>query len=379
MLPQPMTRRRAALTLATAGAVGVLAAPAAFAQDGANANTVKLKKAGATTLTLDKGTANALEKLRITLIPVEPSTANRRTIKVAITGGSLDPRTASPALINHSGGLTLQRDKTKVTLRALRIRVNAVQRSSQMAGANATLSAAVGGARATIATLDARKAEITRPRRGGPAGIGTKVSNVVVKLNKTGAGALNTAFHTSAFKYGMRLGKAVVDARPSQIVIERGSTALTLDPGAVTLLTGAGITLGVIAPAKPNATGALTFPITRSSSPIPTSLTSGTIGHIDGISLTKAPTTLALTQFDIRLGAANTLAASVTGVTGKVEILNLDFSNAQSKDTTETGLMISRVKATLTKAASDALTATFNTPSTENATLGTVVVNAELR
>ena len=46
------------MALATAGAAGLLAAPAALAQ-GANENTVKLSKAGATTLTLDKGTAKA--------------------------------------------------------------------------------------------------------------------------------------------------------------------------------------------------------------------------------------------------------------------------------------------------------------------------------
>jgi hypothetical protein len=366
---QLISRRRTALAVATVGAVGAIAAPSALAQAPANSNTVSLKKAGNTSLTLDKGTAKALTRLGIAVKPLNPAAAKGRTVRFPITGGSLDPKSVSPALITHSGGLRLSHGKTKVDLRNFIIRVNN----------NATLSAAIGGgkARATIIKLDLSKAKISRPRSGGPAQIGTKVSKVGVKLNKTGAQALNQAFHTTAFKAGLKLGTAVVDARPKELIIETGTTALTLDAATANLLTGAGITPGIIAPGSSSATGVLDFPITRSV--ISTTLGSGTIGHTGGISLTKGATTLALTDFDIKLAAANTLAASVNGASPKVEIVNLDLSGAQIKASGPTGLVISGVKANLNEAASNALTATFGTPSTTGAPLGTVIVTAQAR
>ena len=91
----------------------------------------------------------------------------------------------------------------------------------------------------------------------------------------------------------------------------------------------------------------LDFPITRSV--ISTTLGSGTIDHTGGISLTKGATKLALTDFDIKLAAANTLAASVNGASPKVEIVNLDLSGAQIKASGPTGLVVSGVKATSTR------------------------------
>ena len=366
MSPQLISRRRAALAVATVGAVGAIAAPSALAQA---PNTVSLKKAGNTSLTLDKGTAKALTSLGIAVKPLNPAAAKGRTVRFPITGGSLDPKSVSPALINHSGGLRLSHGKTKVDLSNFVIRVNK----------NATLSAVIGGGktRATIIKLDLSKAKISRPRHGGPAQIGTKVSKVGVKLNKTGAQALNKAFHTSAFKAGLKLGTADVDARPKELIIETGTTALTLDTATANLLTGAGITPGVIAPGSSSTAGVLDFPITRSV--ISTTLGSGTIGHTGGISLTKGATKLALTDFDVKLAAANTLAASVNGASPKVEILNLDLGGAQIQASGPTGLVVSGVKANLNDAASNALTTTFGTPSTTGAPLGTVMVTAQAR
>jgi len=366
---QLISRRTTALAVATAGAVGAMAAPSALAQTPANSNTVPLKKEGNTSLTLDKGTAKALTKLGIAVKPLNPATAKGRTVRFPITGGSLDPKSVSPAVINHSGGLRLSKGKTKVDLRNFIIRVNK----------NATLSAVIGGgkARASVIKLDLSKAKITRPRSGGPAQIGTKVSKVGVKLNKTGAQALNQAFRTTAFKRGLKLGTAVVNARPSDLIIEAGTTALTLDGTTANLLTGGGITPGVIAPGSSSTAGVLDFPITRSV--ISTTLGTGTIGHAGGISLTKGATALALTDFDIKLAAANTLAASVNGASPKVEIVNLDLSTAQIKASGSTGLVVSGVKANLNEAASNALTATFGTPATTGAPLGTVVVTAQAR
>ena len=101
-----------------------------------------------------------------------------------------------------------------------------------------------------------------------------------------------------------------MDARPKELIIEAGTTALTLDAATANLLPGAGITPGVIAPGGSSTAGVLDFPI---ESVISTTLGSGTIDDTGGISLTKGATTLALTNFDVKLAAANTLVASANG------------------------------------------------------------------
>ena len=371
MHPKVLTHRHATVAVAVAGATIALAAPAALAQtSGATADTVVLHSQGSTSLKLAKGTAKALKKLGVAVAPINGAKVSKGAIAFSITGGSLDPAKVAPAQINHSGGLRFSHGKTKVKLLNFRIRVNAK-------GA-ATLSAALGGkTRATIIRLDLGKAKITRPRTGGPVNIGTKVSNVGVKLNGTGASALNKAFKTKAFKAGLRLGTAVVDARPSQLIIESGSTALTPDAATVGVLTGAGITPGLVAPATLQ-DGAFTFPITRSV--VRTDLTSGVIGHTGGISLTKAPTAVSLTDFDIKLGASPTLAASLNGGAQKADIVDLDLSNVAIQKSGKTGLMVSGVTAELSQAASDALAGAFpGLPPTAGAQLGTVVIKAQAR
>jgi hypothetical protein len=362
--------RRASLAVAVTGATLALATPAAFAQAGAaNADTVALQSRGSTSLTIDKGTAQALAKLRIAVAPVKPAKVSKGAVSFPITGGSLDPAKVAPAQINHSGGLRLSRGKTKVNLLNFRIRVD-------LNGA-ATLSAAVGGnARATIMDLDLSKAKISRPRVGGPLNIATRVSRVGVDLNRTGAAALNSAFKTTAFKRGLRVGTAVVNALPSQLIIESGSTALTPDDTTIGVLTGAGITPGLVEPATPQ-NGAFAFPITRSV--IRADATSGTIGHTGGISLTRAPTAVTLTNFDINLGAAPTLAASVNGG-AKAAIADLDLTKVLIRASGTTGLIVSGVTVNLNQAASDALAGAFpGLPPTAGAELGTVVVTAQAR
>lgn len=358
-------RRRAALVAATTGVVGALAAPAALAQS--SATTVPLRKAGSTALKLDRGTARALARLGVSVAPISPAKASGRTVRFPITSGSLDPKTVAPALISHSGGLRLSRGRTQVRLRNFAIRV----------GDKATLSAVVGNARAAIADLDLSKAKITRPRVGGPGQITTRVSRVRVKLSSIGAKALNAAFRTTAFKRGLVLGTAVVDARPSELILESGNTALTLDPTTAGVLTGAGIAPAAIAPATTPSAGVFSFPIATSR--IASTLLSGTIAHTGGISLTKAATKLDLTNFDIKLGPAVTLAASVGGAAPKVEILNLDLSGAVTRAQGTTGLVVSGVSAVINDAASTALTSTFGTPSTAGAKLGTAVITATAR
>jgi hypothetical protein len=355
---------RFAVIAATVGVTGALAAPAALAQT-PTSRTVSLEPKGATALKLDRKTAKALAGLGVAVTPINGASVKKGAVNFPITGGSLDPKVVSPAAIRHGGGLQFKAGKTRLRLQNFNIRVNS---------AGASLSAAAGGARLTTATLDLRNAKITRPSRGGPSIIGTRVSGVRVLLSRQAASALNRTFKVNAFKAGLRLGTATVNAVPRELIIESGSTELTPDAGTLKVLTDARITPGLVAPATSTPAGAFSFPIVADSR-IRTQLTSGTIAHLGGISLTRDQTVLSLTDYAINL-ATGTLAAKPNGGSA-ADILALDLSNARG---TRQGLDldIAGVVAKINKTASDALTATFGTPSTEGAPLGTVVLKARI-
>lgn len=347
--------RRTALGLTAAGVLTAALAPAALAAT--PSNTAKLKRAGDTALTLDRNAARALQSLGVRVAPISPAKVRRGAVAFPITSGDVDPKLADGALINHSGGLSLSAGKTKVALRNFRIRVTSSQ---------ATISAAVGTSRATIFNLDTSKAKVTRP------GLNLRLANVGVKLNATGATALNKAFKVKAFKPGLKLGTAVVNAQFAQFIIEGGNTALTLNAGTLGVITGAGFAPSIVAPGT-LAGGVATWPIVKSK--IASNLTSGVISHSGGLTLTKGGTPTTATNFDITLSANPSLAATINGAAGpKVAILNLDLAGLKQTvrgQTVTLGGVAAKVNATLANA--------LGLPGANGATLGTAVVTAKVR
>jgi hypothetical protein len=350
-----MKRTTTALAAVTTAAMAAAAlGPATAGAD--TSNTAALKKAGDTRLTLDSKTGAALKSLGIKVAPVKPSKVAGGAVVFPITSGSVDPKLTDGALINHSGGLRLTKGRTTVALRNFRIRIT---------GSQATISAAVGATRATIINLDLAKAKASRPA------LNLRVKNVGAKLNATGASALNKAFKTSAFKSGLKLGTAVVNARFAQFIVESGDTKLTLDPATLGVITGAGYTPAIVAPAT-LAGGVATFPIVKSK--IAADLTSGAISHSGGLSLTRSGATTSATDFDIKLSANPTLAAAINGALPKADILNLDLANLKQTVAGQTVTL-------------DGVTAKINTtlagalglPSADGATLGAAVVTANIR
>lgn len=341
-------------SLAAAGAVTLALATTASAAD--VSNTAALKQAGDTRLTLDKKAGAALKRLGIKVAPVKPAKVAAGAVAFPIRSGSVDPKLADGALINHSGGLQLSKGGAKVALKDFRIR---------MTGSQATISAAIGSSRATIIDLDVAKAKRTRP------GLNLRLANVGVKLNATGASALNKAFKTKAFNNGLKLGTAVVNAQFAEFIVESGDTTLTLDGGTMGAITGAGFTPAVVAPGT-LAGAAATFPIVKSK--IASDLTSGVITHAGGLSMTKAGATTSATDFDIKLSAGPTLAAAINGGAPKVDILNLDLAGLKQSVAGQTVTLdgvAAKVNATLAGA--------LGLPSAEGATLGAAVVTANIR
>ena len=346
--------RSALGSIVAAGAVALALAPATSAA--AVSNTAALKKAGDTRLTLDKTTGRTLRSLGIAVAPIKPSKVKSGAVVFPITSGSVDPKLVDGALINHSGGLRLSKGRTRVDLKSFRIRITSSQ---------ATISAAVGTSRAAIINLDLSKAKTTRPA------LNLRIQNVGLKLNATGASALNRAFRTKAFKRGLKLGTAVVNARFAQYIVESGNTKLTLDSRTLGAITGAGFTPGVVAPATLSGTVA-TFPIVKSR--IAANLTSGVISHSGGLSFAKAGSTTTATDFDIKLSANPTLAASVNDAQPKADILNLDLAGLRqtvAKRTVTLSGVVANVNTTLANV--------LGLPSADGATLGTAVVTANVR
>lgn len=161
--------------------------------------TVKLSFAqirfidGATTLTLDPGTAAALTGLGVSLSPQGVATANEGgSISFPISGGRVDAATLAGA-ISHRGGITLRAGKVAVTVRRFVIDTT-----------DATLTALIGDDRIELATLDLSGAA---PVIDGQQ---VTVAGVPVALSATAAAALNQVFGTTALTAGLPLGTATI-------------------------------------------------------------------------------------------------------------------------------------------------------------------------
>lgn len=180
----------AALALVTAALVP------AFAGAKSSGKTLTLKASGDTTLKVDKGTAAALTSLGVAVAPISPSTAGSKGAKFPITGGKVNSKTLA-GNIKHSGGLRFSAGSTIVDLKNFTINIDS----------RPDLVASVGDARVSILSLDLSKLKNTS------SGKNIKLSGVKGSLTKAAADALNAAFGVTAFKKGLVLGVATVNAK----------------------------------------------------------------------------------------------------------------------------------------------------------------------
>jgi hypothetical protein len=151
---------------------------------------------GQTDLAIDPATADALVGAGITPTPAAPATASGLTFSFPITPGSEASADLALGSIRHTGGITLTRGSTAVTLSDFDIRLDATP--SLLAKPN-------GGAPAEIIDLDLSNPQVA-------SGTGTlTVGGVGVKLSTTGADAINAAFGLN-LPAGTPLGVATVRA-----------------------------------------------------------------------------------------------------------------------------------------------------------------------
>ena len=344
-----MPHHRAAIA-----ATSIVASLAAVAP--ASAAPVALGE-GATRLSLDRGTARALEALNVSVGATGRARAASGAISFPVSGGRLETRSGR-GVIRHAGGLRLRSGRAEVRLSDFTIR------TGSRTGPRPAMTARVnGGRRVAVLVPEVRRARISRD------GLTVVVSRVPVRLSGAGAHALNAAFHVHAFRAGLRLGTATIRATPSELVFRGGQTKLALDPGTAEALGSLGIAPGLVGDAKANADGRLGFQIAGGS--VDRTSLAGRIAHSGGISLTKGSTRVVLRDFSIDTRKA-TLSARVGAK--RVAILALDLSNLQVSAKGRI-VTVGNVGATLTREAADALNAAFGTQAlSEGLPFGTATV-----
>src|SRR5215207_4333975 len=106
------------------------------------------------------------------------------------------------------------------------------------------------------------------------------------------------------------LAVAAPGASAATAGVSSGTTTLRLDSAVAKALTGAGVKVAPVSPARPGKAG-IAFPITGGS--VDPATARGTITHSGGLRLSAGKTRLALTSFTIRIGASSTISAKVAG------------------------------------------------------------------
>lgn len=153
-------------------------------------------KGGATTLTLDPGTAKVLSDNHISVSPVSEARVTASGIAFPVQGGLLNAKTLA-GKITHSGGLMFSAGGKDLTIRDFTINTRAK-----------TLSAWVDqvGKRLTVLDLKLGKIKVRVTGRH------TTISNVKAVLDQGAADALNGYYGTTLFSGGLKIGTAKVSA-----------------------------------------------------------------------------------------------------------------------------------------------------------------------
>jgi hypothetical protein len=161
-------------------------------------------------------------------------------------------------------------------------------------------------------------------------------------------------------------GAPAAEAAPKKgTKVHKGTTTLALDATTAQALTAAGITVQAAKPATLT-DGKVAFRVTNGWAD-PKGHTAD-VKHVGGITLVKGTTTVTLRNPRLRIAKdASTLTAQVGEQ--RVEVAKLDTS-AATVAVARRSFSFTGVKATLTKAAADALNAAFGTALAEGAPLG---------
>ncbi|HVF13152.1 MAG TPA: hypothetical protein VM942_01065 [Acidimicrobiales bacterium] len=324
-----------------------------------------------TSVTLDGGTAAALESLGVAIAPSGSATfdAGTSTITFPITSGYAEIHSdlsVKPGYIlgsvEHAGsGFSLSAGATKVELSDFIVDPG-----------NSILYGTVGDApMVPLLDLDGTNVKVSME------GANVVLQGTVAKLTDTAAGALNQAFKVDAIKAGTPLGvvrlvakgdattyNASVDKTTAISRLTGKSTSVTLDSGTAAALESLGVAVAPVGSATFDAeTGTVSFPITGGFAAIHSDLTykpgyiAGTVNHQkSGLRFSKGNQSIVVTDFVVDPGNS-ILTASAGGQSG-IPLLDLD-GNAVKVGSEGDDVVLDGTVAKLTTTGADALNATF--------------------
>lgn len=246
--------------------VAALAALLAFAPF-ASATSDPLAS-GTTSITLNKGLFKKLKKNGVKVLKVSPATVKNRTVKLPVSGGSLDPITGA-GTVEHSGGIKLKRGKKTAAINTLVLESATSSLKAKVAGKNMKLASVKG---------------YTFARNG----FGTNVSISALKLTGKAAKQLNKKLGFTGkkknkqgkkvavkplFKGNQTLGASTSETQPKTVAVLPGGKASLLTNEATVKkfatpigLGGLGVEIKTTPPAETEATAnpftpRLLFPI----------------------------------------------------------------------------------------------------------------------
>jgi len=368
------SRRITTMGIAGIAAISGVALATTSAQAAPTKDTVTAIPAltgGATSLTLNTGTAAALTGLGVTVAPAGSATASGAVVTFPITSGYVEihsnkhhyPGYIEGSVEHYGSGLTLTAGSTTVTLSDFVVDPG-----------NSVLYASVNGVPdpAPLLQLNGRQVTVSKDSAGDVVLDGT-----IANLTTSAATALDSAFGTQAIKGGTPLGtvhlvaKGTANTYTGKVAeisrLSGTSTSLDLNPATAKALTSLGVTVGVNGSAKASGS-TVTFPITGGTAVIHSNknyrpgYVDGVVLHQNsGITLTKGGTVVELTNFTIDPGNS-VLYGDVNGTVPAANVPLLQLNGRPLKISVSGGAVhLDGTLANVTATAATALNKAFGT------------------
>lgn len=375
--------------LSAVAAVAALVALLAFAPFASAASDPIAS--GTTTISLNKGLYKKLKKYGVKVLKVSPGTVKKRTVKLPVSAGSLDPTTGQGTL-EHSGGFKFKLGKRTAPINTLVLET-----------ATSALKAKVAGKSMKLATVKG----LTVARNGFGANVsisslkltGKAAKQLNKKLGFTGKGKGTKSKRASTskavqppFKGNQVLGSTRSETQPKTVTVLAGGTASlgtneeTVKKFVLPPPNGLGVKIVPVSPTEAETvanpfTPVLKFPIAGGT--IAPDASSGIVQTSGGVKLVQKPeelgipipgtTTLTLGNIWVDLGAKTATAEIVIestispkinrGALGRASIADLNLTGATIKSDSSAHIVtVENAVATLQEITAETLTQVFGAP-----------------
>lgn len=355
---------------------------------------------GSTTITLNKGLVNKLNKVGVKVLKASPATVKGRTVTLPVSGGAVDPTTGQ-GTVEHSGGIKFKRGKKTAPVNTLVLDTTTSSLNAKVAGKTMKLASvsgvtytrngfgvdvSIGKLKLTGKAAQQLNKKLSIPNKGKSKGKGKASKLASVSKGKAAQ---------KPFKGNQVLGSSSSEAQPKTVaVLPTGNATLALSASAVQKLNNVGphppgepgpfaVKLSTVPPTTASLTipPTLAFPI--SGGTISPAATSGVLQTSGGLQLiqsleaapppgTRGVTTLTMGNIWVDL-AAKTATVEVTIENPKTPAANLgNLGRSSIADIQLTGATITADPVTHTVSVQNA-TATLQAVTAE--TLNAVFIN----